>query len=236
MTIRIFRSPAVLTALAAALLLGPGASLRAADDDTAARRESAEKLLDTLHMQQTVENASKRMYTSADQFAERLEKRPNATPEQIEDAKKLRTELRGLITQSLGWEAVKGDLVQAYADELTLADLKEVDAFYHTPAGLKFVDKQPVLADKFGALIQQRSKTLIPTLQAKLQAANAKVRPTPPPVPVTAPPAAGLPMPPVPAMTAPPVPPTVTTPPVSVTTAPVSAPTPVVEPSATPKP
>ena len=189
------RLPAAL--VAAALLLGPGASLRAADDATPgttpatatpdpeaeARRKAAEVLLGTLHMQATVEAASKRMFQSTDQIADRMEKQPNATPEAIAEAKKLREDLHALITQGLGWETVKPDLVKAYADDFTVAELKEVDAFYHTPVGQKLVDKQPALTEKLGKTMQQRSMALIPAIRQKIQAATAKTRPAPPPAP-----------------------------------------------------
>ncbi len=233
-----------VAATAAALLLGSGPALRAADDatpsptpavsvivtpaptatpdpETAPRRQAAEALLNTLHMQATVEMASKRMFQSVDQVADRMEKQPNATPEAVAEAKTLREDLHALIGNALGWETVKPDLVQAYADDFTVAELNEVDAFYHTPVGQKLVDKQPALTDKLGKTMQQRSMALIPAIRQKIQAATAKTRPTPPPAPVGVPP--------------------IVPPPAPVTTAPVPAPpaaasaTPTAPPAGTPK-
>ncbi len=240
------RLPAVLTATA--LLLGSGVSLRAADDaapsaspavtvvvtpapapdpEAAARRKTAETLLDTLHMQATVDMASKRMLQSVDQVADRMEKQPNATPEASAEAKKLREELHTLITQGLGWETVKPDLVQAYADDFTVAELKEVDAFYHTPVGQKLVDKQPALTEKLGKTMQQRSMALIPAIRQKIQAATAKTRPTPPPAPSPA----GTATAPVGLPSAAPV----TTSPVPAPTAAAASATPTAPPAGTPK-
>ncbi len=228
------RLPAALTA--SALLLGSGLSLRAADDaapsatpatpatvtpdpEADARRKAAETLLDTLHMQATVDMAGKPILQSIDQVTDRMEKQPNATPEAIAEAKKLHEELHALIGQALGWETVKPDLIQAYADDFTVAELKEVDAFYHTPVGQKLVDKQPALTEKLGRTMQQRTRALIPAIRQKIQVATAKTRPTPPPAPVPAGTAAA------PAGAPPAVPPTA-----PVTTSPVPAP-----PAGTPK-
>ena len=229
------RLPATLTAFAAFLLLGPGLSARAADDDAAARKEAADELLNTLHMSQVVEATSKRMLQSLDGVTDRMEKTPNAKPEQVAAAQALRQELHTMVGQQLNWDAMKADVVQAYADEFSLAELKEVSAFYHTPTGMKIADKQEDLNEKMGKAIQQRSAALIPAIQQKIRATSMKFRPPVPPVA----PAAGAPPVPGPMVVSPAVSPAVAspaatplaTPPATPTVPPAAAPTPAATPN-----
>ncbi len=232
------RPPAALTALAALLVLGSGVSLRAADDDATARKAAAAELMDALHMEALVDTSSKRILTYLDQVTDSMEKRPGVKPEQVADVHALSEELHTMVKQNLGWDAVKAEVTQVYADDFTEAELKEINAFYHTPVGLKLVDKQPELTEKLNASIQQKSKALGPQIQQKLQAANRKLRPTPPATPMVVPPAAGAPAG-SPAASAP----MSATPAASAVTAPVAAPTvalptatPTVPPASTPKP
>ena len=184
-----FLRPSAALPLLLAVLVLPGSrtSLRAADDDAAARKTEATELLKAMNVEQTVANASKRMLTSMDGIADRMGKQPNLTPDQTADIQKFREEMHALVDQQLGWDAFKADMVQAYADDFTEAELKEMDAFYHSPAGQKLVSKQPELSEKLGKAMQQKSMVMMPTIQQKIRAVSAKVRPAPP-VPPVAPP------------------------------------------------
>ena len=236
------RPPAVLTALAALLVSSAAVSLRAADDDaaTAARKAAAAELMDSLHMRAVVDASNKRILTSLDQITDRMEKQPNAKPEQAAEAHTLHDELHTMVDQQLGWDAIKGEVVQTYADSFTEAELKAIDAFYHTPVGLKLVDKQPELTEKLNTTMQQRTKTLVPTIQQKIRAVSLKLRPTPPPAPpkAAAPALPGAPVPPpppaVPGAPVPPPPPAIVPPPAAVPPVPpAAAPLPPAVPPAT---
>lgn len=53
------------------------------------------------------------------------------------------------------WDVIKTDLSVMYASEFSEADLKELTAFYNTPAGKRFSEKLPILTQK-GALMGQK--------------------------------------------------------------------------------
>ncbi len=218
------RPAAVLPLILAAVLLpGPCASLRAADDDAAPRRAEADELLKAMNVGQSVSMASKRMLTSMDGIADRLSKQPNLTPEQTTDIQKFRDDMHALVDQQLGWDAVKGDVVQAYADDFTEAELKELTAFYHSAAGQKLVEKQPEFTEKLSKAMQAKSVALMPSIRQKIQAINAEVHPPAPKA--AAAPAAGPAASPAPVVMIPAPTPAATAPAVTAATAPVAAPT-----------
>ena len=225
------RLTAALPAFAALLLLGSHTPLRAADDDAAARRAAADELMTSLHMQGFIESTTKRIVQSLDVTVDKLEKQPSAKPEQVADADKMREELHTMVTQQVNWDAMKGDLAQTYADDFTVAELKDISTFYRTPAGAKLADKQPELTEKVNKAIQQRAGAIAPAVNQKLRALAMKMRPVTPPTPVS--PATGPVGPAVPPTTpalAPLSPPTLTPPPAPVAPPP-AAPKPVASPT-----
>ena len=179
------RLPAILSAVAVLTLLGSGVSLRAADDDAAARKAAAAELVAGLHLQQFVESTAKRLLQSLDMTVDRLEKQSNAKPEQVTEANTSRDELHTMVTQQVNWEAMKADLTQMYADDFTVDELKEIGAFYHTPAGTKLAEKQPELNEKASKAIQQRASAIAPAVQQKIRAIAMKLRPVTPPTPAS---------------------------------------------------
>ena len=177
--------------LAALLLPGPRAALRAADDDVEARRATAAELLKSMHLEQAVAAAGKRMLTNLDGMADRMAKQPNLTPDQTAEVQKFREEIHAIVEQQLGWDAIKTDVIQAYADDFSEPELKEMDTFYRTPTGQKLADKQPELSEKMTRVMQQKSMALAPSIRQKIQAVSAKVRPAPPVPPVAPAPSGG---------------------------------------------
>ncbi|GAB3933482.1 DUF2059 domain-containing protein [Mucilaginibacter myungsuensis] len=53
------------------------------------------------------------------------------------------------------WEIMKPDLCQVYAREFTVAELKELTAFYKSPIGIKFQAKTPIILQTTMALSQK---------------------------------------------------------------------------------
>lgn len=240
-----FRLPTSAAALASIFLLGT-ALTRAADNDEPARRAAAENLLAAMHTEQMVDQGLTRMLTVVDRFDASVAQAPGATPEALEKVKAASEEARDTIRKELGYATLKDEFAKDYAEAFTEAELKEITAFYNSPAGQKLVEKQPGVNDKVAQVSQQKLRAVWPPTLQKLREVAQKNLP-PPPAPATvvpapgsptvpaapaAPGAPGAPVAPVPPAT-PGVPPTAATPPVSATTSPVPAmPTPVPTPTA----
>ena len=189
--------PAVLAACAAVLTFHPG--LVRADDDMALRRTEAEALLHAMHTDQILANSTARVDEMVDKYTQTASAQAGITPEQKAAAQKARADAHALIHQQLGWDAVKNDFIQLYAEAFTEVDLKDLVAFYSSPLGQKLVEKQPAVTEKMGKLTQQKMMAVMPAAMQKIRATTQKP-------PTAASPATGSLVSPAPAPTAPAMP------------------------------
>lgn len=184
----------VAVAVCAVSLLCP-ALTRAAGDDEAARRTGAEALLNSMHTEQTLTNATIRVFQMVDKYSESLVNGPSdATADQKAAVQKAQDEAHGIINKQLSWDALKGDFIQAYAEAFTEDELKGLTAFYNSPIGQKLIEKQPAVTEKMGRLTQQKMMGVMPTIMQKIKEAapkppTAPVAPVAPPAPPTTTPA-----------------------------------------------
>ncbi len=176
------RLSAVLAVCALPLLVSPG-STRAADDDQAARSAQAETLLRAMHTEQVLTTATARVDQMVDRYSQSLSAQGELTPEQKAAVQKAQDEAHVIIQKQLSWEAVKGDFIQAYADAFTAEDLTGLVTFYSSPLGQKLVEKQPGVTEKMGKLTQQKMMSVMPALMQKIKESAPKPSPTPSPSP-----------------------------------------------------
>jgi hypothetical protein len=57
----------------------------------------------------------------------------------------IHAEARNFFQENFNWDTMRPKLAKLYADNYTEAELKEIIAFYQTPAGQKTIAKMPVL-------------------------------------------------------------------------------------------
>lgn len=81
-----------------------------------------------------------------------------------------RETFRNFIQKYMSWDALRNDLVGIYSTEFSEAELKELSAFFGTPAGQKFAEKQQTLNLRTAMLTQQRIQQHLPELQQAIQA------------------------------------------------------------------
>ena len=168
-----FRFSVATVACAVALLLGPGPT-RAADDDQTPRRVQAEALLHAMHTEQVLAGATARVDDAVDKFGQQVNAQGSLSPEQKEAMQKAQADAHASIHQQLGWDAVKGEFIQTYADAFTEDELKGLVAFYTSPLGQKLVEKQPAVTEKMGHLTQQKMMAVMPALMQKIKIAAQK--------------------------------------------------------------
>lgn len=86
--------------------------------------------------------------------------------------------MRDFLSKQLSFESLKEELIDLYVKEFSEEELKEITAFYRTPAGKKLVEKQPVLLQKGVELgirrVQASSAELQQLIQAELNKKNAQ--------------------------------------------------------------
>lgn len=73
----------------------------------------------------------------------------------------------------LNWENLKDDFIQIYCDAYTEQELKEIYAFYQTPAGRKMVAKTPELTVKGMTITAAKVQANQAELQRMIQEAAA---------------------------------------------------------------
>ena len=158
----------LLPLLGCALFFVSGPVARA---DDASHRAAAEELLKTMRLDEQqakqVEQV-KAMVAGMTASAARAQNAP-VKPEQVAEAQKVQAQMLDLVFQKMGWEAIKPEFVQAYAEVFTEPELKDLSVFYRSPAGQKYVEKQPLLTAKILEISQKRAMELMPEIQALVQ-------------------------------------------------------------------
>jgi uncharacterized protein len=112
--------------------------------------------------------------------------RAQGAPAELVDS--IQSEAHTFFAANFKWDEVKPKLAKLYADTFTEAELREIIAFYETPAGQKAVAKLPVLTQVGGQIamngveakmpeFQQHVATMIQSYKAKEADAAQKAAP-----------------------------------------------------------
>ena len=120
-----------------------GAFLSAAEPAKSdGRTAAAMELLLTMKMEKTLADSMEQMLQL------QLQANPAIAP--------YKDVMRKFFMKYMSWESLKNDFARIYAEEFTEQELRELIAFYKTPAGAKAITKMPVLMAKGGQLGMQR--------------------------------------------------------------------------------
>jgi len=79
--------------------------------------------------------------------------------------------MKKFLIKHLSYEAVKDELIDLQVKEFTEEELKEIAAFYRSPTGKKFIEKQPLMMQKGAEIgmrrVQENSAELTQMIQAE---------------------------------------------------------------------
>ena len=81
-------------------------------------------------------------------------------------------------SKHMSWEKIKDDMIKVYAGEFTVAEIKELTAFYKTPLGAKLASKMPVLTNKAAEVGMKRVQQNMAELQQMIMAEMQNNQPT----------------------------------------------------------
>jgi hypothetical protein len=109
---------------------------------TAAHLKTAAQLLDIVHVDRTTGQTINLLLKM------QLQQQPKLQP--YEDV------LRNFLQKYMSWESLKADYARIYAEAFTEDELRQIIAFYKTPAGQKAINKIPTLMATGAALGQKR--------------------------------------------------------------------------------
>ena len=127
--------------------------------DEVSHRAAAESLLELTQVEQL-------MSQSRDQLLElQVKQNPALAPHE--------RQLRAFFAKYLSWDRLKPDLIKIYMAEFAEADLREMIAFYRTPAGRKAIQKMPALVAQTAEVSRAQMRRHLPELQQMLEAASS---------------------------------------------------------------
>ncbi len=145
-------------------------SIMASDSkDLKQRKQLAEQLLIKMEVPQSMTKTFNMIFRA--QVAQMNRMKLNDA--QKTTALKVQKETMELLQKELSWNNIKSSIISVYAETFSAADLKAIIAFYSSPAGKKFVQKQPELQQRMMAM----QMNLMQKLQPKIMAIVRKYSP-----------------------------------------------------------
>ena len=86
------------------------------------------------------------------------------------------TKMMAIIKDDLSWDKMKEMFVQTYRETFSQEDIDGLIAFYKSPTGQAFVDKQPELMKRTMALMQQRMVPMMQEIQKMTQETASELK------------------------------------------------------------
>lgn len=142
--------------LAAVVLAGSAARAGEAE-----RYQLAEKLLVAMEVQKTIEQS----FATVREMQMTQLRNMNLGEKGSEQAQAMQGQIMDMISKELSWDSLKKDYAQIYAETFTEDELKGLVAFYESPVGRSFVEKQPELIRKSMMLTQKQMYTIMPRIE-----------------------------------------------------------------------
>jgi len=148
----------LVTLCVAAWLVAGG--LRA---DESSHRKAVENMFKAAQMDKLIQQMTTNL------VAQHLQQEPTLAP--------YKDILEQFYTRTVGWAAIKGEVINLYMKEFTEAEIKEITVFYASATGQKMLASMPVLMAKTTELAQYRIKLglldLYDDVRKKREADNA---------------------------------------------------------------
>lgn len=130
-----------------------------------ARPALAEELLIAMDMPDSIEKSFAMMKQMIPAQMEKMQQatgHTNASPNMANHMDKM----MDLMADVLSWDKIKDDYVALYAGTFSAEELKDLIAFYKSPAGQAFTRKQPELTMKTMEMTQKLMMQVMPKIQA----------------------------------------------------------------------
>ena len=130
-----------------------------------ARPALAEELLIAMDMPDSIEKSFAMMKQMIPAQVEKMNQatgKTNASPNVANHMDKM----MDLMADVLSWDKIKDDYVALYAGTFSAEELKDLIAFYKSPAGQAFTRKQPELTMKTMEMTQKLMMQVMPKIQA----------------------------------------------------------------------
>jgi len=151
----------LITIVLGIFALGP--LLRAQEKQPSESAVLAEELLTLLNVQKNMDATFQQITKMQEQSAIST----GATPEAKEKQQKIREALNAEMKAMVNWDTIKPMFISIYSETFTPDELQGMIAFYKSPIGQKWLEKQPQLQ----MATMQKMQTIIAEAQPKMQEA-----------------------------------------------------------------
>ena len=99
---------------------------------------------------------------------------PNATPQQLAQARDLESKLMDLLKSRLTWEKMRPEYVRIYSETYTDEEIDGLLAFFQSPAGQSYIRKLPALTRQIMAFSQAQLTDMMPDILRLTREASEK--------------------------------------------------------------
>ena len=151
------------------------AAMTSAGQEPSKKEVLASQLLDLLNMQKMLDAT----FGSMSKMEEQAFAGGKLSPEQQAKAKQQMETSMQVARKEMGWDTIKPIFVKIYADNFDEADLEGIIAYYKTPVGQKWIEKQPAIQ----AATMQAMAQIMPKIQAAMMKAASQSEKTAAPTP-----------------------------------------------------
>ena len=133
------------------------------------RRQLSEELLLLMEVDKNLERTFGMMKQMQMDQVKNLRLPEKMSREDSEKVSSMQGMIMDIIGNESGWDKLKEDYIDIYADTFAKEELEGMIAFYRTPVGQKFIRKQPELMQKTMGITQKRMATIMPKLQKAME-------------------------------------------------------------------
>ncbi len=151
------------------LLICLSANIVAQDKE---RYKAADELLKTL-------NSEKLIKVMLDQFRPMLLQQYSSmglSPKIMAKKQEIIDIIFDIMEEEFKWDKIKDDMITIYADVYTTDELNELNEFFKTPIGQKYIEKTPEIMQKSMAFGQKIGQKIAPRLMQVLQEQIKKIK------------------------------------------------------------
>jgi hypothetical protein len=135
-------------------------------------RAAAVKLMDLLEMNKNFDNSMQQVVKMQEGMVEQMDL---SEEEKAEALAAMKSGMK-VTLEKFSWKKMEGMFVDIYAEVFTTEELNGIIAFYESPAGQKFIAKQPELTAKTMQKMQGVMAELMPEIQKETMKLHQEIK------------------------------------------------------------
>ena len=139
-----------------------------------ASAKSIERLLEVMQTERLLQSLFRAIEAMQQSQLDKILADPKKTDEEKQQLLKVRDRVNLILAEELSYAKMKGLYEDAFQRVYTDEDVNNLIAFYESPTGRKFIEKQPQLMQESFAAMQQRMEPIMQRIRRETEDANRK--------------------------------------------------------------